>query len=80
MPAVSDMNDENLPRLLDNFDIRQILHVTFGSVLAIPEGVGGADLGALLKREIVKNETQYYDQINYHFSRHLAPFVRKGSA
>jgi len=79
VPAVSDLIDEDLPGLLDNFDIRQILHVTFGSVLSIQEGSGRPDLGDLLKGELGKNETQYYEQLRNHFMRHLEPFLRGGA-
>ncbi|CAG1772858.1 hypothetical protein BAC2_03144, partial [uncultured bacterium] len=39
-PLSDDVIDENLPALLDQFDAREILHVTFGSVLRTRDAGG----------------------------------------
>ncbi|MCC6611929.1 MAG: hypothetical protein IT320_00545 [Anaerolineae bacterium] len=54
------------PRLLNQFDARQVLHVAFGSVL----DHFGTDLRALLKA----HEALYHTYLKRHFDRHLAPF------
>jgi hypothetical protein len=51
---------------LDQFDARQVLHVTFGSVL----DRFGDRLHALLAR----NEARYADTLQKHFERHLDHF------
>ena len=59
----------HLLRYWDSLDDRQILHVTFGSVLNKPE----------LKRELLQIldsfEEQYYDFLDVHFRKHLEPFL-----
>ena len=55
-----------LPDLLNQFDARQVLHVTFGSVLA----QYGDRLHALLRA----HEDRYYALLRQHFARHLEPF------
>jgi hypothetical protein len=61
------VDDADLPGLLDQFDARQVLHVTFGSVT---ERFGDRLTTALYEREEV-----YYAALKSHFERHLSPFV-----
>ena len=58
--------DDALPALLDNFDARQVLHVTYGSVL----DAYGEQLGTLL----AAHDTRYAAVLEAHFKRHLEPF------
>jgi hypothetical protein len=67
VPASSSVADEDLPALLDDFDARQVLHVTFGSVL----DRSGTRLHALLQT----HERAYSQTLRRHFIRHLAPFA-----
>jgi tagaturonate epimerase len=66
VPAASDLSDAQLPDLLNQFDARQVLHVTFGSVL----DTYGDQLRAMLK----DHEAEYHATIKTHFDRHLAAF------
>jgi hypothetical protein len=59
--------DEELAGILDQFDGREVLHVTFGSVM---DSLGGELLAAL-----DENEEAYYEALEVHFDRHFAPFV-----
>lgn len=68
LPA-SALSDEQLPALLNQFDARQVLHVTFGSAL----DTFGADLHRVLR----ENLEAYYGVIQAHFDRHLAAFRRE---
>ncbi len=56
-----------LPGLLDQFDVRQVLHVTFGSAL----DRFGIELLAVLDR----HEEAHYAALIAHFGRHLSPFA-----
>jgi len=68
IPPIDDLLDEELPALLDQFDARQVLHVTFGSAL---ERFSEALLAVL-----VANEEAHYAALETHFEKHLSPFVR----
>ncbi len=68
VPAPSSLGDGDLEGLLDDFDARQVLHVTFGSAL----GVFRARLMQLLST----HEDAYAGALERHFVRHLAPFAR----
>jgi hypothetical protein len=63
VPAADTLNDAELVRLLDQFDARQVLHVTFGSVL----DTFGGDIQRLLR----DNAATYADYLKRHFDRHL---------
>jgi hypothetical protein len=64
--------DEGLPGLLERFDEREILHVTFGSVLKEPT------LRGRLFDLLQENLEEYADNLEKHFVQHLKPFVEGG--
>ena len=68
MPDVSCLADDRLTTLLDDFHAREILHVTFGSVLQHP------DLSEAFFATLRNEEETYYQMLETHFSRHFAPF------
>ncbi len=74
-PEPEALGDADLPGLLEQFDARQILHVTFGSVLrhAIDDGCRPFydRLMALLR----EHPEAYAANLERHFLRHLAPFA-----
>jgi hypothetical protein len=65
---VSDWADNRLVSLLDEFDARQVLHVTFGSVIQ------DARLRERLFAALRSSEELYYEMLQAHFQKHLAPF------
>ena len=66
VPVLETLTDADLPDLLDQFDARQVLHVTFGSVLDAYRD----RLMTLLDEHAAVYETL----LDQHFQRHLAPF------
>ncbi len=66
LPDPDGVGDAGLPGLLDQFDTRQVLHVTFGSVL---DQFGERLLATLRMHEMV-----YTEMLDAHFGRHLSPF------
>ena len=58
LPSTND-----LPSLLDDFHARELLHVTFGSVLA--------RFGTELKATLEKYEAAYLEGLQAHFEKHL---------
>jgi hypothetical protein len=67
LPDLDQVPDAALPTLLDAHDVRQIVHVTYGSTLDEFHDPIFAVLRA--------NQSAYDDVIARHFVRHLAPFV-----
>jgi hypothetical protein len=74
-PLPADVPETDLPGLLEQFDAREVLHVTFGSVLkaAAPDGrLRFKDrLFALLRA----NPEAYAKNLEAHFVKHLKPFA-----
>lgn len=68
--APAELPDDRLPELLDHPSARQVLHVTFGSVLTATEGAPplAQRIGQLLRRA----EEDHYAALAAHVSRHLA--------
>lgn len=66
VPEAGTLEDGALPGLLDQFAARQVLHVTFGSVL----DTFGDRLQAVLRAQ----EDRYHALLREHFARHLQPF------
>lgn len=61
--------DMDLPKLLDQFDARQVLHVTFGSALD--------RFGAELKDVLREHEDEHYAALEAHFRKHLEPLSKE---
>ncbi len=73
VPAPQDLKDEQLPALLDSFDARQVLHVTFGSVLTAE---GGKKFRDRLIQRLLENEEVHYATLEKHLRRHIEPLVK----
>jgi len=67
VPAPQDLADEELASVLDLFDGREVLHVTFGSVLDL--------YGERLLAVLEEHEEAYYGALEAHFEKHLASFA-----
>ena len=61
------MPEADLPDVLDQFDAREMLHVTFGSALA--------RFGNEIKTTLMAHEDAHYAALEHHFNRHLKPFL-----
>lgn len=71
VPQPETLSDAQLPGLLEQFDARQALHVTFGSVLTTPA------LKERLMAGLIRNEEAYAGALERHFIRHLNPLTGK---
>jgi hypothetical protein len=75
-PLPEDLTDAELPRLLDQFDAREVLHVTFGSVLTERNDDGVRRFYDRLMDLLRANPEAYAVNLEKHFARHLQPFVK----
>jgi hypothetical protein len=62
-------------RLLDQFDVRQVLHVTFGSVLTARSADGRPLFADAIMSLLRANPDVYAGCLERHFTKHLRPFV-----
>jgi len=67
VPPAADLADDQLLDLFNQFDARQVLHVTFGSVLD--------DYRSPLMDTLTANLDLYKEFLKKHFNRHLEAFV-----
>jgi hypothetical protein len=70
VPCPETVADADLPGLLDQFDARQVLHVTYGSVLTSGRGFKQRLLAGL-----AAHEEEHYAALERHFVRHLKPLL-----
>ncbi len=69
VPALETLGDADLSGLLDQLVARQVLHVTYGSVLTSERGFKQRLLAGL-----AAHEEEHYAALEAHFRRHLMPF------
>ena len=61
--------------LLDQFHARQVLHVTFGSVLSAVDADGQPRFARRILAVLERFPDRYAEALEAHFVRHLAPFA-----
>jgi hypothetical protein len=75
-PLPGEVADADLPELLNQFDAREIFHVTFGSVLTTRTPQGGWLFYDRLMDLLRANPEAYAANLEAHFLRHLQPFAQ----
>jgi hypothetical protein len=75
-PEPDAVSDAGLGDLLDRFDVRQVLHVTFGSVLTARTADGALRFAPAMLELLGGDREVYAGCLERHFVRHLRPFVR----
>jgi hypothetical protein len=68
VPDVADVDDHDLPGLMEDFHVREVLHVTYGSVLNEDQ------LRTPFFDTLRGNEEEYTQVVEAHFDRHLGSF------
>jgi hypothetical protein len=74
-PDPAALADADLPALLEDFHARQILHVTFGSVLTASHADGSRVFADELRAILLAHPEAYAGCLERHFVRHLRPFA-----
>jgi len=68
------LSDHELQSTLDQFDAREVLHVTFGSVLTAAAG-GRPRFRNRIVDALATNEEAHYETVRAHIERHVRPFA-----
>jgi hypothetical protein len=76
VPSSKELSDYQLSQLLDDFDAREVLHVTFGSVLTTISTTGELRFRNRLLQTLIENEEAYQQCLVEHFHKHVDPFTR----
>ncbi len=75
VPAAHNCTGERLLRLFDDPNARQVLHVTFGSVLTAKDSAGKLVFKDRILRALAQHEETHYENLVRHFRRHIEPFL-----
>ncbi len=76
VPKPESLRDDELPGILDQFDTREVMHVTFGSVLRAEEN-GKPRFKDRFMQTLAENEEVHYDTVAAHIARHVQPFSER---
>ena len=74
LKSAKEYSDKELPRLFENKDCRQVLHVTFGRILTDKNENGEFIFKDRLIKCLKDNEETHYEVVIKHFRKHLDPF------
>ena len=70
----ASLSDSDLVDLLDEFDARQVLHVTFGTVLTARDGRGAYRYRDRLLAVLEGDEEAHFTALEAHIAKHVLPF------
>jgi len=71
IPALGTLEDAALAGLLDAVDSRQLLHITYGSLLSGRKPDGGWLFRDQIYRTLYDHEETYYQMLERHIGRHI---------
>jgi hypothetical protein len=75
IPKVDSMSDEDLPKLFENNDSRQLIHITYGLILNRKNGSGEAAGSFAFRDRLYKiwrqREDAYAQALIRHIGKHL---------
>jgi len=75
VPVSKKLKDGELPALLESVDARQVLHVTYGSVLTARRSNGDLRFRDRILYALKSDEETHYDIVKAHMRRHLGPLA-----
>jgi hypothetical protein len=76
VPSAQSCTMERFLRLFDDNNARQVLHVTFGSVLTSKDSAGKPVFKERILRALEQHEEAHYEYLQRHFRRHTEPFLQ----
>ena len=76
VPSSAACTAKQLLRLFADEQARQVLHVTFGSVLTEKDAAGKPVFKDRILRALTEHEEAHYENLQRHFQRHLEPFLQ----
>jgi hypothetical protein len=71
IPDVDSLTDNELEKLLDDNDARQLIHITYGSVLQAKDENGKPLFRKRIMEVLDENEEEYFEFLDKHISRHM---------
>jgi len=78
VPRSRELSDGQLETVLDSNDGRQLLHVTYGSVLTAANPDGSHRFRRELRETLIDHEEEHYAVLAAHMRKHMEPFASQG--
>jgi hypothetical protein len=75
VPTAGECPPERYPDLLEENNARQVLHVTFGSVVTDRQDSGQGTFKFRILSALDQHEERHYEILRRHFRRHIEPFL-----
>ncbi|UCD29010.1 MAG: hypothetical protein JSV03_00565, partial [Planctomycetota bacterium] len=75
VPQSDALTDDRLESVLDGNDGRQLLHVTYGSVLTAKNDDGSYRFRDALFETLIDHEQEHYAVLAEHMGKHIRPFA-----
>jgi hypothetical protein len=72
VPDISTISDRNLESLLDQVDISQVIHTTYGSILTGKDKKGNYLFREMVYQTLNTHEEEHYKLVSDHVKEHLA--------
>lgn len=80
IPYIGTLADNKLESLLDENNARQLIHITYGSVLTEKDAAGAPVFYDRIMDVLDEHEEEHYDALEKHFRKHIVSFgVKKKS-
>jgi len=76
VPDIKAMSDDTLETLLDDDNARQVIHITYRSVLTTRDDKGDFLFRKRIMDVLDENEEGYYQGLDKHLSRHIESFKK----
>ncbi|MBI3991197.1 MAG: hypothetical protein HY350_03500 [Candidatus Omnitrophica bacterium] len=74
IPDIDRLSDDALPQLFSDNNTRQLIHITYGSILQSKDKNGRYIFRDELMQLLDKYEEEYYKNLECHFTKHLEAF------
>ncbi len=71
VPDIKGLKDEELVKLFSDNNARQLIHITFGSVLREKDGAGEYKFRDQIYQVLYNNEETHYQEVTRHIKHHL---------
>ncbi|HBT18025.1 MAG TPA: hypothetical protein DEB05_13855, partial [Firmicutes bacterium] len=71
VPALQDLSDQELPKLMEEDDSRQIIHITYGLILLAKDQNGKYLFRDRIYECLQRNEELYNQFLEKHIGKHL---------
>ncbi len=71
IPDIAKLKDEKLVHLFSDNNSRQLIHITYGSILRKKDEMGGYQFRNQIYKVLFENEDKHYQEVTKHIKHHL---------